>query len=40
MSQVDAETRQLMDEIFIGKVMRARQLSMGHKCLMVYNCLK
>ena len=33
MNQIDAETKQLMDEIFIGKVLRARQRSIGDKML-------
>ena len=33
MSQVDEETKQLMDSIFIGKVLRARQRSIGEKML-------
>ena len=33
MSQVDAETKQLMDSIFIDKVLRARQRTPGEKML-------
>lgn len=33
MSRVDAETRQLMDEIFIDKVLRASRRSIGDKML-------
>jgi hypothetical protein len=33
MSQVDDETKRLMDSIFIEKVMRARQRSIGEKLL-------
>ena len=33
MSQVDAETKQLMDSIFIEKVLRARQRTPGEKML-------
>lgn len=33
MSQVDAETRQLMDSIFIEKILRARRTPMDEKIL-------
>lgn len=33
MSSVDAETQQLMDSIFIGKVLRARRTPMDEKML-------
>lgn len=33
MSSVDLETKRLMDEIFIGKVLRARQRTPGEKML-------
>lgn len=33
MSQVDAETRQLMDEIYLDKALRAGCRSMGEKLL-------
>ena len=33
MAPVDDDTRRLMDEIFIGKVLRAREQSMSEKML-------
>ena len=33
MSQVDNETKQLMDSIFIGKIMRGRRTPMDEKIL-------
>ena len=33
MSQVDDETKQMMDSIFIGKVLRARRTPMDEKIL-------
>lgn len=33
MNHIDAETKQLMDDIFVGKVVRARELTPGEKML-------